>query len=88
MDDFSQYPESLGERRSAEESNGALWTPRDALIAMLRDIDSGRISPDALIVCYREAIGTGDVRSSYFNASADIHQALGLLAATSIKLMK
>lgn len=53
MTDFSNHPKSLTEIKAerAESCGGRLWTPRDVLIATLREIDSGELDPDSLIVC-------------------------------------
>ena len=84
-ENFANYPESLAEVRSG--SNAALWGPRDVLISVLRDLDSGRISPDALIVCYREKIGPGNTKSHFRNMGPDVQVTLGLLAQTQIMMM-
>ena len=49
---FADYPKTLGEHRSDKSDQANDWTPRDALIAMLRDIDSGAASPDNLIIVW------------------------------------
>jgi hypothetical protein len=56
-DSYANYPPSVNEVRSMRSGNAADWSPREALIQMLRDIDSGAIQPDALIVSFRERVG-------------------------------
>ena len=56
-DDFTDYPKSITEQRADKNltEGGMTWgvrTPRDALIETLRNIDSGRLNPTGLIVCY------------------------------------
>jgi hypothetical protein len=53
-EDFSQYPVSLAERRGVGAHE---WTPRDVLISMLRRLDSGEITTEALIIIYEDAEG-------------------------------
>jgi hypothetical protein len=45
-DDFSEAPVSIGEARAQRTKGGAdIWSVREMLVAVLRDIDSGRINP-------------------------------------------
>ena len=44
-DDFSNTPLSIAEIKANKAEKASLWTPRDALIAALRDIDSKKIDP-------------------------------------------
>lgn len=66
---FANYPESLAEHRAHKNQDGALWSPRDALIDMLRRIDSGELKPRACIVVvdYDDEDGEG---CTAFNASS------------------
>ena len=84
-ENFANHPESITEHKSKD--NAALWTARDVLISMLRDIDSGRISPDALIVCYREKIGPGETDAYFRNMGPDLQTTLGLLSQAQIMIM-
>lgn len=67
-DDFSQYPKSVGEIKAEREFDGSLWTPRDALIDMLRAIDSGKIAPTELCCVYRFKDADGDNAVRFVNA--------------------
>lgn len=51
-DDFSNAPHSITSLRADRQRDSSLWTPRDVLIEALRDLDSGKISAEALIVIY------------------------------------
>lgn len=86
MTDFSKYPETLGEIRSDRTSNASDWSPRDALISVLRLIDSGKESPDALVVAYRERLGPGETKTHFAVASPDVHTTLGLLESVKHEL--
>jgi len=86
-DDFSNAPESIAEIRADRAVNGALWTPRDALISLLRDIDRGEIKPDALVICIREQGSEPGKVSTYFRAACpDPHVAYGLLLSAAFKI--
>lgn len=79
--DFKDAPVSLSEKRAAKAHDAALQTPRDALIMMLRDLDSGHISPDMVILCYRD-VKDGKVGTFYYaGGNSDYHTGLGLLEA-------
>lgn len=79
--DFSNYPESISELRGHKEHNAAHWKPRDALIAALRDIDSGEHNPYALIVVQVQRNPENpELTSCHFYASTpDAPTAFGLL---------
>ena len=53
-DDFSNHPPTVSELKSNKTGSAKDWTPRDALIAALRDLDSGEIDPETLIVAYHD----------------------------------
>ena len=50
MIDYTDHPPSISELRSEKTNDAADWTPRDVLIAALRDIDSGNQKPTCLVV--------------------------------------
>lgn len=77
---FAGVPKSLGEVRANKAESAAKWTPRDALISLLRDIDEGKVKPDALIVAYREMVGDDKTSSHYVAAVPNVHVGLGLLS--------
>jgi hypothetical protein len=53
-DDFKDHPKSLNEVKADKQDQASLWTVRDALISVLRDIDNGAINPDTMVI----ALGT------------------------------
>lgn len=69
----------VSEIRSDQSGNGADWSPRDALINLLRDIDAGKSKPTSLVICWREASGIGE-SSHYSSACKTPWDGLGLLA--------
>ena len=86
MDNFSAYPPSLGELRSDKSDRASDWTPRDALISVLRDIDTGVINPDALVISYRQPAADGHGSSAFVMASPDPLICLGLLARSAFRI--
>lgn len=85
-EDFSNHPQSVAEVRSERTADGRLWSPRDALVSLLRDIDSGKVSPQALIVVFSEVNDAGDSYTLFRNAAPDYHTSMGLLAAAQFKI--
>lgn len=89
MNNFTDAPISISELRSDKSGNAKDWTPRDALIALLRDIDSGKQDVDHAIICYRVRLKDGeydpatetntDTRFSQAGGSNWAWDALGLL---------
>lgn len=51
MDDFKNAPVSIAEAVSEKEWDARRWTPRDALIATLREIDNG-LNIDKMVIVY------------------------------------
>lgn len=84
-DSFSDYPRSVNEVRSHRTGNAADWTPRDALIHLLRQIDSGVVRPDALIVSLREKVDRG-YRTTFSAACPDSGVMLALLEQTKFRI--
>jgi len=70
---FADHPISLNEARGDQADT---WTPRDALIKMLRDMDSGAIKPEGLCICYTEEDGAV---VNYSNATKNPTQLVGML---------
>ena len=88
--DYSKHPKSIGELRSDKSENALDWTPRDALISVLRDIDSGKEKPVGLVIVWLDAplkekgVGT----TAYTTAGLDTVQLVGLLAMTQTKIIR
>lgn len=53
-DDYSNHPPTISELKSNKSGKASDWTPRDAIIAALRDIDSGEVDPETLIIGYHD----------------------------------
>lgn len=77
---YADEPQSITELRSDKTQNAADWTPRDALISVLRGIDSGEIETDALVVCFRtKHAERGHTSTHYRSAGPDPHVTYGLM---------
>lgn len=78
-DDFSKMPESIAEIRANRAEKASLWTPRDALISALRDVDSGKLNPFcAFIVLGTRDPGTSDTYTRFWVAGKNNYEIAGL----------
>lgn len=76
---FAEAPPTITELRSERSQDAADWTPRDALVHLLRKIDSGEIIPEAAVVIVAEGSDEG-YRPLYISrATRDRHESAGLL---------
>lgn len=85
-DSFKDAPVSLAEKRADKAANASLWTPRDALISLLREIDGG-LNVEMCVISYRVK-DVGDQPHQYAShyaiaGGSGIHDALGLLTRTT-----
>lgn len=78
MTNFKDYPKSVGDVRSDKTGSAADWSPRDALIQVLRDIDRGEISPDVMVICYTST--SDGAQESAVVSSPNVYNTVGLLA--------
>lgn len=87
-DNFAEHPRSIAEIKSDKSRSAADWTPRDVLISILRDIDSGELEPEALVVCLRPKPKDGVASTQFAMSSPDIHVSLGLLARVAHRMQE
>lgn len=85
-DDFSDHPVSITSKRATNENDGSLQTPRDVLINKLRDIDSGKINPYALVVLFGEKNEEG-VSTGFEAGGGDSHTLLGVVTRGLHKML-
>ena len=85
-DSYADHPKSVTEIKADREHAGALWTPRDALIWMLREIDAGRENPSALIISYQRREGLA-VSAHNVCACPDKHTGAGLLLHSAAMIL-
>jgi hypothetical protein len=79
MDNFANHPKSISEIKAQKEGDGAMWSPRDALIEMLREIDSGNLDVKSMIIAYETAPDEGRSYTCFSSACPSPLIALGLL---------
>jgi len=82
---FANAPVSLNEIRAERSENSADWTPRDMLIALLRDIDNGTRNVTDAVVTFSTDNGEG---YSFFNATKDKAVAVFLLERAKHRMME
>jgi len=75
--DWSQEPISIAAIRADKEYDANLWKPRDALLDVLRDIDSGVANPATLVVVHRGS-KDGDMKTRFACAGNGI-DVLGMM---------
>jgi hypothetical protein len=86
---FANIPVSLSEVRAEKEGDGKLWSPRDALVSILRDIDAGKVAPTDVVICYREDLDGGNSRTRFACAGKSGTLAtLGMLARVSFMMQE
>jgi hypothetical protein len=73
-------PNELAERRAEEKDDCRLWSPKDALLACLRDLESGEITPERLVISYTQRIDENTVDYNYYAANVTTMEHAGLLS--------
>lgn len=80
MDDFADAPPTITELRACRSESAKDWTPRDALVALLRDIDAGKFEDIGPLVVIYSRKKDGLRRVGYSVASDSSLATLGLVA--------
>lgn len=80
-DEFKNVPQSITELRADKEHNGSLWTPRDAIISLLREIDNG-LKIDMVIIGYRFENNNDTVSYQFSQSTPNMLTAIGLWELT------
>jgi hypothetical protein len=77
--DFSAFPVTVGELRSDRSGKASDWSPRDALIEVLRQMDSGGMaSCDVLLIGWSRSVEPGVRSTGWRIASPDPLLSVGL----------
>lgn len=87
-ENFADHPVSLGEHRANVSEDGRLWTPRDMLIALLREIDRGELAEiDGLVITigYRHEDGLRSV--GYRSQGLNRDEMIGVLERNKALLL-
>lgn len=86
---FADAPISLNEVRAERERDGKLWAPRDALVNLLRDIDTGQVNPTDMVVAYRVDTENGGHATRFVCAGPGaLHVSLGMMARVSFMMQE
>jgi hypothetical protein len=76
---YKDYPESVTEVTADKSQNAMDWSPRDALISALRDLDSGEINPSILLVGCAKVTKNGGILPNFYLSSTNSLMSQGLL---------
>jgi hypothetical protein len=82
MDSYADAPTSITEAKSCKLHDGSLWTPRDAIISVLRDIDAGKIKVKNVAICLTVEDDDGDVATEHVAAYKTRLELLGTIIKT------
>lgn len=74
--DYSNYPQSIAEIKA---KTGADWTPRDALIAALRDLDSGELKMNRIIIVCGDIRPDGSTKTTYYQSTQNRYEFFGMV---------
>lgn len=78
-DDFSDHPKTIGEIRSDKSQKAEHWSPRDALIAALREIDSGEMKVDSCVLVFGKIEKGGSETNIKVAGNHSTYVTLGLI---------
>lgn len=87
---FAGTPPTVSELKAAKTGKGSDWTPRDVLVAALRDYDEGKMGEvDTITVIWRQKSDEpGEVWIPMFlQRSPDMHTLWGVIASTLNRMM-
>lgn len=84
---YADEPQSIAELRSERNRNAADWSPRDALVSLLRSIDSGEVETDALVIVFRtKHPERGSTSTHYRSSGPDPHVTYGMMVSAMHKM--
>lgn len=89
-EDFSNAPVSIAELRANKHEAAREWSARDALISVLRDIDSGKlVPPDTMVICmsWRDS-GDGMPRTTYTCSGDNAISMFGTVEMVKIQMSR
>lgn len=71
-----------------QQTDASVWSPREALLQMLAEIDSGRCKPKAIVIMVsQETIDPAAVSSIFRVASPDLFITLGLMEHVKARML-
>lgn len=60
---FADAPQSITELRSDKSGSAKDWTPRDALVTTLREIDTGKFGPEHIVIMWAYKTDDGLIKT-------------------------
>lgn len=83
VESYANYPFSVSEMRSRKSGDASDWSPRDMLISVLRDIDTGVLNPESMVIVFRKRRGSG-YKTDFYAACPDLTVMTGLLEGAKL----
>ena len=69
----------LNERRAIRDGDNAKWTVMDCASAFMRDVTSGEIRPDRVIILYEESMANGGKSIAVYSANVQRDTEIAML---------
>ena len=63
-------------RDADENADASMWTPRDVLVRLIRDIDEGRVKADSLVVSWLTKGENKTVSGGYLISTSSIFESV------------
>lgn len=79
MNEFADHPISLAERRANDAADAGKWSPRDAILSVLRDIDSGKLKVETVVIAMLTVNPEGKATKYAVAGAGGLTGALGVL---------
>lgn len=80
-ENYADVPQTITELRSDKSGEAKDWTPRDVLVHMLREIDSGEVDPEAIVV----AFSTSPTNVRFYASSPEPRVTFGVLELAKLQ---
>lgn len=88
-ENFADAPVTLTAVRAEKERDASKWTPRDALVDVLRRVDKGELRLSHTIICYRETQdGDDETYTSYVRSGSDCNTTIGILERVKYMILE
>ena len=90
VDDFKDAPKSIAEIKADKTENAGLWKPRDVLISLLREIDSGETKVDIVFIAIGQYIDEDEMvdTKTGFRTSGKNHYEISGLVHRAVHMMQ
>ena len=82
-ENFKNYPKALSEKIAEKSNDASKWSPREALISVLRRIDSGTLDIDNIIILYEEG-----EKFEYTNSVKNLNDAISMCEFAKHRLIQ